>query len=63
MFSGFGFVGSRHNDGGGLDSSSDSQVPTHGATSVPSVSGISGNPFFSVVIRCGFTDHFKEVLV
>ena len=44
MFSGFGFVGKRQNDRGGLDSSSDSRVPTHGATSIPSVSGFSGNP-------------------
>ena len=44
MFSGFGFEGKRHNDRGGLDSSSDSRIPTHGATSVLSVSGFSGTP-------------------
>ena len=40
----FGFVGKRQNDRGGLDSSSDSRVPIHGVTSVPSMSGFSGNP-------------------
>ena len=34
----------RHNGRGGLDSSSDSRVPTHGATSLRSVSAFSGNP-------------------
>ena len=37
MFSGFGFVGNRHNDRCGLDSPSNSPVPNHGATSVPSM--------------------------
>ena len=43
MFSGFGFVGKIHNDRGGLYPS-DSRVPTHGATLVPSASAFSGNP-------------------
>ena len=30
--------------GVGLDSSSDSRVPTHGATSIPSMPAFSGNP-------------------
>ena len=34
MFSGFGFVGDKHNDRCGLDSPSNSQVPNYGATSV-----------------------------
>ena len=38
MFSGFGFVGNRHNARCGLDSPSNSPVPNHGATSVPSMS-------------------------
>ena len=37
MFSGFGFVGNRHNDRCGLDSPSNLPVPNHGATFVPSM--------------------------
>ena len=37
MFSGFGLVGNRHNDRCGLNSPSNSPVPNHGATSVPSM--------------------------
>ena len=37
MFSGFGFVGNKHNDRCGLDIQSNSPVPNHGATSVPSM--------------------------
>ena len=44
MFSGFGFVGKGTMIGVLLDSPSDSRIPTHGATSVPTMPAFSGNP-------------------
>ena len=46
MFSGFGFVGNRHNDRCGLDSPSTSPVPNHGATSVPSMTHFLETRFY-----------------
>ena len=46
MFSGFGFVGNMHDDRCGLDSPSNSPVPNHGATSVPSMSHFLETRFY-----------------
>ena len=46
MFSGFGFVGNRHNNRCGLDSPSNSPVPNHGATSVPSMTHFLETRFY-----------------
>ena len=46
-----GVVGKRHNDPGGLDSSSASRVPIHGGTSVPSASVFSGNSILHTKVQ------------
>ena len=48
MFSGLGFVRNKHNDQCGLDSPNNSPVPSHGATSVPSMPHFLETQFFQV---------------
>ena len=61
MFFGFGFVGNRHNDRGGLDSSSNSRVPNHGAPFLPSMPVFSGNPMLPRIPHPTTSDLFVDI--